>query len=92
MAGVLTKATSRRRRGDVSRQGDNQFARKVRGRRRRDVSGSRGDVFSVAVTSPAVSKVGQAPSPQRLVSLLGLQQVSESPQSRTKLGPRRRRN
>ena len=38
MACALTKATSRRR-----LQSDNQFARKSRGRRR-DVSGSRGDV------------------------------------------------
>ena len=41
---------SPRRRGDVSRQGDDQFARKSRGHRR-DISGSRRNVSSVSLVS-----------------------------------------
>ena len=53
MACALTKATPGRRPKrlrDVSRQGDNQFARKSRGRRH-DVSGSRRNVSSVSSRS-----------------------------------------
>ena len=63
MACALTKATPGRRpsrRGDVSRQGDNQLARKLRGR------------------SPR--RLWQ--SPQRILSLIGLQQVSMTSQIR----------
>ena len=96
MACALTKVTSRRTspdkvttnlpgsRGDVATTSPQSW-RQLR------------DVFSVVVTSSAVSKVGQAASrrrhrivaptsPQYFLGLLGLQQVSgTSPQSRTKL-------
>ena len=82
----------RRRLTDVSRQGDNQFARKSRGRHRNVTR----RLLSCA-TSPAVATVGQAASrrsrrnvtatsPQSPWSPAGLGDVAEtSPQSWTKL-------
>ena len=82
MACALTKATSRRRLQTRWQPIRPEVAGTSPWRLR--------DVFSVVATSPTVSKVGQAASckqrrgdaPQCLLSLLGLQQVSETSRRR----------